>query len=87
MTELDAHLMDLRGIVRAFLSRMLRRKVGDSEDVFASGLVNSLFAMQLVLHVETRFGITVDGADLDLRNFRSVEAIAAFVARKTATGA
>jgi phosphopantetheine binding protein len=44
---------------------------------------NSLLAMQLVAFVEKEFGLAVEDEDLDLDNFRSIRAIADFVARKT----
>ena len=59
-------------------------EVADEADIFASGLVNSLFALQIVLFVEKEFGIRVDNEDLELDNFRSVNALAGFVARKQA---
>lgn len=55
----------------------------DSDDIFSTGFINSLFAMQLVLWIEKEFGITVDNDDLEIGNFNSVENIAAFVGRKT----
>ncbi len=65
-------------VQRAFKGHALR----DDEDIFATGYVNSMFAMQMVQFVETEFGFTVESEDLDLDNFRSVDAISAFVARK-----
>ena len=56
----------------------------DDEDLFASGLVNSLFAMQLVLFVEKEFSIKVENQDLDIANFKSVNAITGFIQSKTA---
>ncbi len=53
-------------------------------DLFASGRVNSLFAMQLVLFVEKEFGFKVENEDLDYENFKSVDAILGFIQRKTA---
>jgi methoxymalonate biosynthesis acyl carrier protein len=50
-------------------------------DLFASGLVSSLFALQLVVHVESAFGVSVTGADLKLDNFRTVRAMAELVLR------
>jgi methoxymalonate biosynthesis acyl carrier protein len=38
--------------------------------------------MQLVLHIEAEYGIAVSNDDLDLDNFRSLQAIAGFVGRK-----
>jgi len=69
--------------IREFIGRQTRgRALRDDEDVFASGYVNSMFGMQLVQFVETAFGIAVENEDLELDNFRSVNAVAALVARK-----
>ncbi|KFU82067.1 Phosphopantetheine attachment site [Amycolatopsis lurida] len=57
--------------------------IAGDEDLFDSGLVNSLFIVQLVMWLERGFGITLAGGDLDLDNFRTVDAITAFVARKS----
>lgn len=61
--------------------------LGDDEDMFATGYVNSMFALQLVQFVEGEFGITVDSEDLELDNFRTVSSIAEFVERKKASSA
>ena len=50
-------------------------------DLFASGLVSSLFAMELVGYVEDTFGVTVGPDDLHLDTFRTVERITALVRR------
>lgn len=55
---------------------------GPDEDYFALGLVNSLLALELVAHVERRFGIEVAVDDLDLDNFRTMNRVVAFVRRK-----
>lgn len=69
--------------IREFLARFLRNhELGDDENIFALGFVNSLFAMQLVMFVEKEFGVAVENEDLDLENFQSVNAIAALAARK-----
>jgi len=69
--------------IRGFISRHFRNHDWrDDEDIFALGFVNSLFAMQLVLFVESEFGVRVDNEDLDIENFRSINAIAALVERK-----
>ncbi|HYP23356.1 MAG TPA: phosphopantetheine-binding protein [Actinomycetota bacterium] len=59
----------------------------DGQDMFETGYVNSMFALQLVQFVEGEFGITVDSDDLELDNFRTVSAIATFVERKKASSA
>ncbi|WP_347839076.1 phosphopantetheine-binding protein [uncultured Draconibacterium sp.] len=47
----------------------------DKEDLFKQGLVNSLFAMELVNFIETEFGFEISNEDLKLDNFRSVDAL------------
>ena len=69
--------------IKDFLSRFFKsHDLQPDEDIFALGFVNSLLAMQLVAFVEKEFGITVEDQDLDLDNFRSVDAIARLVERK-----
>ncbi|HST59900.1 MAG TPA: phosphopantetheine-binding protein [Longimicrobium sp.] len=75
--------METKQQIREFLSRFIRdHQLADDEDIFATGYVNSMFAMQLVQFVETTFGITVESEDLEIDNFRTVDAIAALVGRK-----
>jgi len=70
--------------IRAFLSGFFRTTaLKDSDDIFALGFVNSLFAMQLVTWLEQSFSITISDEDLDMKNFNSVDALAVFVGRKT----
>lgn len=70
-------------LVRSFILRNCRgQSLADGDDIFALGLVNSLFAMQLVTFVESQFDLKVENEDLDVDNFRTVDAIAALVARK-----
>ena len=74
--------------IRVFLSKVLRNhEPGDDEDIFALGLVNSLFAMQLVTFVETEFCITVEQEDLEIENFSTINAITALVERKAGAAA
>ena len=47
--------MDNRQQIREFVSRFVRgHELGDGEDIFATGFVNSMFAMQLVQFVESK---------------------------------
>ncbi|HEX6292103.1 MAG TPA: phosphopantetheine-binding protein [Herpetosiphonaceae bacterium] len=69
--------------IRQFFERSLQRNdLPDDENIFAAGLVNSLFAMQLVLFVENEFGFSTDNDDLVIDNFSSINAIANLVDRK-----
>ena len=78
----------IRQQVRDFVMRFFRgHDLRDDEDIFATGFVNSMFAMQLVQFVESTFGITVESDDLELDNFRSIDAITALVMRKQGAAA
>jgi acyl carrier protein len=75
--------MDERAKIKAFLSKYFRNlELQDNQDFFALGLVNSLFAMQLVLFVEKELGVLVSNEDLDIENFRSINAILRLVQQK-----
>ncbi len=51
------------------------RDFGDEDDIFARGLLGSLYALRLVQAIEREFGVTVGDADLAVANFRSVAAM------------
>jgi methoxymalonate biosynthesis acyl carrier protein len=67
---------------RFILSSIAIPDVEDDADLFESGIVNSLFAVQLTTFVEKTFGIEVGMDDLDMANFKSLNATTAFVLRK-----
>jgi len=76
---------DPREQIRAFVARHLGGLTfTDDQDLFASGHVNSLFAVQLVMFVEGTLGVPVAGDDLDIANFASVDKIAAFARDRSA---
>ena len=75
--------MDERAKIKAFLGKYFRNlELQDDQDFFALGFVNSLFAMQLVLFVEKELGVPVSNEDLDIKNFRSINAIMRLVQQK-----
>jgi acyl carrier protein len=77
--------MTPRPIIREFVGQHLNGlDLADDADIFATGYVSSLFAVQLVMFVESRFGVQVSGVDLDIDNFRTIDAIEGFVRRKLA---
>ncbi|MFJ4621600.1 acyl carrier protein [Streptomyces sp. NPDC088812] len=65
----------------AFLRRRTRTDVAPDVDLFASGLVTSLFAMELLVHVESTFGVQVTGPHLNMDNFRTVDRMTELVLR------
>ncbi len=80
--------MSTRTEIVTHLERFLpMQELRDDDDIFSKGFVSSMFAMQLVAFVEDHFGISVENDDLELDNFRSVDALTAFVEGKRKTGA
>jgi methoxymalonate biosynthesis acyl carrier protein len=70
--------------LRAFLGRHIGgRVIGDDEQIFASGFVNSMFAMQIILFLEKNFQIAIGDEDLELNNFQTINAMVALIERKT----
>ncbi|WP_084655527.1 acyl carrier protein [Nocardia altamirensis] len=57
------------------------------QDLFAAGIANSMFAMQLVVFMEQTYSVMVGGADLQLPNFSTVKSMAALVGRLHAEAA
>ncbi|RCX18363.1 acyl carrier protein [Anaerobacterium chartisolvens] len=69
--------------IQAFIYEILNNMVvSDDQDIFELGVVNSLFAMQIVLFVEKEFGICFQDNDLDLENFNSINNINNFIGKK-----
>ncbi|HCA87741.1 MAG TPA: D-alanyl carrier protein [Streptomyces sp.] len=76
---------DARSRIREFLNPHLAgQTVADSDDIFALGYVNSLFAMQLALFVEKEFALTLGPADMDFDNFRTVDGLVRLVTSRAA---
>lgn len=70
--------------IKTFLLRYIRNyALEDDSDIFGGGLVNSLFAMQLITFLEKEFAITIENRDLKLDNFRTVNAMADLIERKS----
>lgn len=74
---------DVKNIYRAFITKSVRSfNLADNVDLFESGIVDSLFAAELVAFTEQEFDVIVEDGDLDMDNFRSIDALAGFVDRK-----
>lgn len=75
--------MEKRIVIKNFFSRFFdTSSLADSDDIFAAGYVNSLFAMQLIAWIEKEFKIAIEDEDLQLKNFNSIDAISGFVNQK-----
>jgi len=81
MTAIDDK--EIKETVRSFiLSSINLPGLKDDDNLFESGIVNSLFAVQLMTFIEKTFAIEVGMDDLDIENFKSLNATTAFVLKK-----
>ena len=75
----------IRAKIRAFILAAIHvPDLTDDDNLFESGIVNSLFAVELMTFMEKAFAIEVTPDDLEIANFQSIEAAAGFVVRKKA---
>ncbi|MFF2024206.1 acyl carrier protein [Streptomyces sp. NPDC058171] len=81
----NAH--DLEKELLEFLAERTKTAWDADTDLFGDGGLSSLFAMQLVVHLEKTYAIAVRGADLRLDNFRTVRRMAELVDRLRTPGA
>jgi acyl carrier protein len=69
--------------LRSFLSRFVHDyQLKDDEDIFQTGYVNSMLAMQLVAFMEKEFRVKIENDDLELANFQTLNALSALITRK-----
>ena len=75
--------MEFKAPIREYvLTAVNLTEVDDEENLFEAGFVNSLFAVQLIAFLEKSFGIEVGADDMDIENFKSINATASFVMAK-----
>jgi len=56
--------------------------VSEDDDLLASGLVDSLGVMSLILFIEREMGVDVPPEDVTIENFMSISTIEAYLARR-----
>jgi acyl carrier protein len=62
-------------------------EVAPEDDLLGNGLVDSIGVMRIVQHVDARFGVRVQPADITLENFQTIARIAAYVRSNATNGA
>jgi methoxymalonate biosynthesis acyl carrier protein len=73
----------IREIITGFILNSIKlADLGEDDPLFETGIINSLFAVQLMTFIEKTFQIEVGMDDLDIENFKSIKATSAFVMRK-----
>ena len=68
------------GVERILVDKLDIAAPARDEDLFESGVLDSLSFVDLLYHIESEFGIKVSLADLEIENFQTVGRIAAFIA-------
>ena len=70
--------------IKAYLLQKIggETQLNAEDDIFEQGLVNSMFALQLVMYLEKEFSIKVENDDLQLSNFNTINHIEQFVQHK-----
>ena len=58
--------------------------IDNTAPLLAGGMIDSLAVMRLIAHLEKTFSIKVPAKDMKIKNFGSVDAIAAYVTRSAA---
>ncbi|GGU43643.1 hypothetical protein GCM10010211_03860 [Streptomyces albospinus] len=78
---------DVETELKQFLEKSTKTSWESDTDLFADGGVSSMFAMELVVHIERSFGLAIEGPDLRIDNFRTVNDMTALVLRLTGSDA
>jgi len=77
--------MDTQSVIADFITKELAigrtKELHPDDDLLATGVLDSLGLMQLVLFIEERLGVKVPDEDVVIENFRSVSALTAYLAR------
>jgi acyl carrier protein len=71
-------------IVENYLLRRDDASLADSDSLTARGILDSTGALELAMHLEERYGVTVQDEELHPDNLDSIDRIAAFIERKRA---
>jgi len=79
--------VDIEAKVREYIVRNLMLKhsgaeLGLDQPLLESGIMTSFGIVELVTHLESTFGVTIDDYDVVPENFQTVRAIAGLVKQK-----
>lgn len=82
MMNAAPHLHERIG--RVFSEKLNIETPGIDVDLFETGVLDSLAFVELLVHLEGEFGVTVPVEDLEIDNFRSIARVADFVVSRSA---
>lgn len=75
--------VELKEELRSFLQEASGiDDIDDDTELFGSGIVNSLFAIQMMMFMEKKWSLEIAPEDLNMDNFNTINAIADFIERK-----
>ena len=80
MAETEQKIKEV--ISRFILDSINLRDLKEDDHLFETGIVNSLFAVQLMTFIEKTFAIEIGSDDLDIENFKSIKSTSEFVLKK-----
>ncbi len=70
--------------VQSLLERELNLTVASSDtDLIETGLLDSLLLVDLIMLIESNYGVSVDITQLEFTDFQSVDNICQFIARNS----
>jgi len=79
---------ELKDKLAAIFSQHLNIEIPASDtDLFATGMMDSLALVELLLRLEQTFGVQISVSDLELDDFRSLDSIARLIAFQCAVEA
>jgi methoxymalonate biosynthesis acyl carrier protein len=79
--------LELQEQIAQLLHERLHVDVQDPrKDLFETGIIDSLGLVELLLGLESEFGVRTDTEDLDIDNFRSLQRAALYVMRHEVAG-
>ena len=75
--------MEIKVKVKEFIFKLNRNApLGEDDNIFQTGIVNSLFAIQLIMFIEKTFNIKISASEINPENFFSINKITEFIEGK-----
>lgn len=69
--------------LREFLTRSFRiHEIKNTDNIFDTGIVHSLFFIQLLIFIEKNFNVELHDGEFDIANLTTIDSIAGLIANK-----
>ncbi|MEX0827502.1 MAG: acyl carrier protein [Haliea sp.] len=73
---------EIREYLVAHRASQASGEFAEQDSLLEAGVIDSMTMVDLIVHLEKRYGISIDEDDMTPENFDSIEAIVAYVIRK-----